>query len=471
MERVRFEVPAVKKWLILLGVVLLVVVIWYFARRQTFTPPWAEPKFGKVIRGDIKVPITASGLIHPAQEVEVKPEASGIIQELPVVEGTYVHKGDAIAIINPEDEQRLRDRAKAEFDRSKAMLDQAEVAVERAAVGIDAAKAHLEEITAQGEVVAFELKKIEDALKAGKVDIYSEQQVHDTRAQYRMNVSQQESARIAIRSAELSKDDAATVVASQQATVEATRKALEDEDSRLRKTSVLASLDAIVTKVSVQPGMLVQSGTASIMGGTALMMLADVSQKKVIAKLDEADYGRVLNISPIDALPDMPELREVARQDAEQLAKRSGTVRITVDAFPDKSFEGRIERVEPQGKLNVGSSIIQFDVHVEITDPQRHMLPLGAQAQVEFTVESAVGVLCVPAESVKTFEEQRGVWVKRPPESGADEKFGKKFVPCRFGISDGEHTELVAVLGEGHLKEGDEIYTKLPQTAAEMQHD
>ncbi len=461
-----------KKWLILLGVVALVGVIWYFARRQTFTPPWAVPKFAQVTRGDIKVPITAAGLIHPAQEVEVKPEASGIIREMPVVGGTFVHKGDPVAIINPEDEQRLRDRAKAEFDRSKAMLDQAEVAVERAAVGIDAARAHLEEITAQGDVVAFELKKVEASLdKEGNSQIYSQQQVHDIRAQRRMSVSQQESARIAIRSAELSKDDAATVVASQQATVEATRKALEDEESRLRKTTVLASLDAIVTKVSVQPGMLVQSGTSSFMGGTSLMMLADVSQKKVIAKLDEADYGRVLNISPIDALPDMPELREVARQDAEQLAKRSGTVRITVDAFPDKSFEGRIERVEPQGKLNVGSSIIQFDVHVEITDPQRHMLPLGAQAQVEFTVESAIGVLCVPAEAVKTFEEQRGVWVKRPPEPGSDEKFGKKFVPCRFGISDGEHTELVAVLGEGHLKEGDEIYTKLPQTAAEIQHD
>ena len=154
----------------------------------------------------------------------------------------------------------------------------------------------------------------------------------------------------------------------------------------------------------------------------------------------------MLNISPIDALPDMPQLRQVAQEDAEQLEKRSGTVKLTVDAFPDKTFEGRIQRVEPQGKLNAGSSIIQFDVHVEITDPQRHMLPLGAQAQVEFTVESATGALRVPAEAVKTFQDQRGVYVKKSPEPGSSEKFGKHFVPCRFGISDGEYTQVIEVL-------------------------
>ena len=143
---------------------------------------------------------------------------------------------------------------------------------------------------------------------------------------------------------------------------------------------------------------------------------------------------------------------------------RSGQVRITVDAFPEEEFEGRIERVEPQGKLNAGSSIIQFDVHVEITDAKRHMLPLGAQAQVEFTVESAADAWLVPAEAVKTFEDKRGVWVKAPPAAG--EQFGKRFVQCRFGITDGEHTQVVSVVGEAELQEGTEVYTKLPQETA-----
>lgn len=457
-----------KKWLVLLGVVGLVVVGWYFARQRTYTPPWAMPKYGKVTRGDIKVPITAAGLIHAHEVIEVKPEASGEITEVPVVEGTFVRKDDVLVVLDPDDEQRFLDRALADFDRAEALLTQANVAVQRAQVNIDSARARLEEIAAQGQMTGFELSKMEASLDAdGNSARYSQQEINDIRARDRMNRAQQETARIAIRSAELAKQDTEAVVKSQQATVESARKVLEDAEERLRETTVRAPRDSIVTQVFVKSGMLVQSGTQSLMGGTQLMILADVTKKKVIARLDEADYGRVLDISPVDALPDMPRLREAARQDAEQLEKRSGVVQITVDAFPDKEFEGRIERVEPQGRLNVGSSIIQFDVHVEITDPQRHMLPLGAQAQVEFTVESATGTLRVSAEAVKTFEDQRGVWVKTPPEPGSGERFGKKFVPCRFGISDGEYTQVIAVVGEGQLDEEAEVYTKLPRDVDE----
>jgi HlyD family secretion protein len=455
-----------KKWLILFAVVALVVVVWYVARGRTYTPPWAQPKMGVVSRGDIKVPITAAGLIHARQVIEVKPEASGIIIEVPVVEGTFVRKGDPLLVINPEDEQRARDRAKADFDRSEAMRTQASVAIERAAVSIENSKAQLDQVSAQASMTRYEYEKIHASVdKTGRSQLYSDQQVHDIDAQDRMYQAQVDSARIAVRTAELTKEDAIAALKSQEAVVEAARKTLEDADVRLRKTTVLATQDAIVTQVFVKAGMLVQSGTSSFMGGTQLMNLADVSKKKVIARLDEADYGRVLSISPVEALPDMPELRSVAQADAEQLSKRSGVVKLTVDAFPDKTFEGQVVRVEPQGKLNTGSSIIQFDVHVEITDAQRHMLPLGAQAQVEFTVESAVDTLRVPAEAVKTFEEQRGVWVKRPPEAGSSDKFGKKFIPCRFGISDGEFTQVLGVSGDHELKVDDEVYTKLPQEA------
>lgn len=453
-----------KKWLILLGAVAVVAGIYYVARQQRYEPPWAQPKLGKVTRGDIRVPITASGLIRANQEVELKSKASGRIIDVPVVEGMYVKVGQPVARLDPDDEQRRLDRAQADFDRAEALLTQAKVAVERAAVSIESAKARAEEISAQGEIAKFELQKVEELAARGQA---SAQQLNDARAQYRMSLAQQESARIAITSAELAKQDAETAVASQQAVVNSARKTLEDSVQRVKETTVLAPVDAIVTEVFVKPGVLVQSATEGFTGGTPVMRLADVSKKMVIARLDEADYGRVLNISPLDALPDMPQLRETAAQDAEQLAQRSGTVTLMVDAFKDDTFTGRIVRVEPQGKLNAGSSIIQFDVHVEVTDEKRHKLPLGAQAQVEFTVESAIGALRVPAEAVKMFEGQRGVYLKTPPTAGSSERYSKKFVPCRFGISDGEYTQVISVLADGRLNEGDEVFTKLPEEPGE----
>jgi multidrug efflux pump subunit AcrA (membrane-fusion protein) len=454
-----------RKWLILLAVVGLIVVVWYFARQQRFEPPWAKPKLGEVTRGDIRVPITASGLIHADKVIEIKPEASGEVTAVSVVEGDFVNRGDILVVLDPTDEQRMVDRAQAEFERAEAMLTQSQVAVDQAQVSIDNAKARLEELKSQGEITRYELDKIEGWVEGGRADLYSDQQLNDARARHRMNLAQQKSAEIAIRSAELSKQDARAVVQSQEATVRSARRSLEDAEERLSETTVVAPSDTIVTQVYIKEGMLVQSGTQSLTGGTPLMTLADVSKKKVIARLDEADYGRVLDISPLDALPEMPGLREAAAQEAEELEQRTGVVKITVDPFPEREFQGRIERVEPQGKLNVGSSIIQFDVHIEITDPDQQMLPLGTQAQVEFTVESATDTLRVPAEAVKTFEEQRGVWVKTSPQAG--ETYGKRFVPCRFGISDGEFTQVVAVLGDGELKVGDEVYTRLPQDVDE----
>jgi len=458
-----------KKWIILLVCVLAVAAVYMYASKQQYTPPWLEPKTAPISRGDIKVPITATGLIQPNQEVELKPEATGIVLNVNVVEGSFVHQGDPIVVIDPNDERRLRDRTKAEFDRARALLKQSQVAVERADVAIASAKAHLEELGAQISMTAYELEKIERTIgKDGRSRDYSDQQIHDVRAQYAVSMAQKQSADIAVRSAELAKEDAEAVALSQEATVESVRKQYEDTESRLSKTTVMAPLDGIVTLVYIKPGMLVQSGRDSFAGGTPLMKLADVSRKKVIARLDEADFGRVLNISPIDALPDMPGLRQAAQEDAEQIEKRSGEVRITVDAFPDRNFAGRIRRVEPQGKVNVGTAVVQFDVHVEIDDPNGHMLPLGAQAQVEFTVESATNALRVPAEAVKSQQEQKGVYVKTVPSPG--EKHGKKFLPCRFGISDGEFTQLIAVVGPGELKEGTEVYTKLPATN-ESEHE
>ncbi len=459
-----------RKWIILLAVVGLVVIGWYFARQQQYRPPWAMPKFGEVTRGDIKVPITAAGLIHAEQVVEVKPEASGEITGVRVVEGSYVSKGDVLVVLDPDDEQRTLDRAEADFDRSEALLTQARVAVDRAEANIASSNAHVAELEAQMETTEFALRRMEETLDdRGVSEQYSAQEVIDIRSQARMVRAQVEVARVSVRSAELAKLDAEAAVRSQEATVQSARKTLEDAQERLRETSILAPQDGIITQVFAKPGMLVQSGTQSLTGGTPLMVLSDVAKKKVIARLDEADYGRVLNISPLEALPEMPGLRAAAEEIATDVAGRSGIVRVTVDAFPEDIFEGRIERVEPQGKLNTGASIIQFDVHVWINDEQAHKLPLGAQAQVEFTVESATDVVRVPAEAVKNLAGQRGVYVRTQPDVAAGEEYGREFVPCRFGISDGEFTQVIEALGDHELKAGASVYTKLPKDTDEDQ--
>jgi len=450
-----------KKWLILLLVVAAVVATWWYIRTYSrFTPEANRPKFGKLTRGDITVPITAAGLIEPEQRLEVKSKASGEIIELRVAEGDYVREGDVLAVLKRDDEARNVDRAKAELDRTKALLAQAREGPPKADASIASSQARIKELVAQSTMTEFELNKIRD-LRENQID-YSRQQEVEAEARHAMVLAQIEAARAALTTAESSKKEAEANVQGLEASVQAAEKTLEDAEERLEETTIVSKHNAIVTDVLVEKGMLIQSGTTSLTGGTIVMILADVSTKKVIARVDEADYGRVLDISPVTARPDMPGLRDAALKGAEDIATRSGDVTLLVDAFPDEEFTGQITRVEPQGKLNAGASVIQFDVQVEITDDQRYKLPLGAQAQVEFTVESALNVLRVPAEAVMTYMDQRGVWVKVPEGEGVDGS-DRRFVPARFGITDGANTEIIEVRGTPALKEGDEVFTRLPR--------
>lgn len=453
-----------RKWLILMGVVGIVLAGYWALRQQRIEMPWDKPQTDKVTRGDIAVPITASGLIEPKNRFEIKSEASGEVIETPVRPGDFVHPGDVILVLKKDEEQRAVDRTKAEVDRAQALLAQSKINVRKARAAADSADATVERLTAEkrraDEDLKYERQRNADVGTSHQALMIMETNAASAAAQLRVAEANRASAQESI-------GDAEQAVHVQDAFLEAAQKTYEDALDRLDKTTLHSRHDAIVTKLEVGRSMIVQAATGSFMGGTSIMELADVSEKLVRVRIDEAEYGRIVAISPVEALPAMPELREsIARDevDKEKAAiERTGKVRISVDAFRDENFEGRITRVEPQGRVNAGSSIIQFDVYVTITDKNAYKLPLGAQAQVEFTVDRAKDVLRVPNEAVKRLDEQPGVWVKAEASESSKERHPRKFIGCRFGITDGEFTEIRGVLDGKKLTEGMEVFTKLPK--------
>ncbi len=454
-----------RKWIFLVVVVAVIAAIWYYMRTYVrYIPEWDKAKFGKVTRGDLRVPITASGLIEPDQRIDIRSKASGEVIDVKVVEGDYVRKDDVLVLLKKDDEERQRDQAQAALTRMQALLAQAQVAVEQAEQNIITADARVAEIEGNAEIIKFELERQRDFAKR---QVGTSRELITAEARWKINEAQLAAAKANAQTARNSLKDAGQSVTIQEAAVDEAQKQLEDAEERLRETTIRAPQDAIVTDVHVSVGNLVQSATRGLTGGTPVMELADVSKLKVVTRVDEADIGRVRKIAPPASLPEMPGLLEAVRQDQETLEKRSGRVKIIVDAFPDDTFEGQIERVEPQGKRTQASAIIQFDVHVEVTDEQRNTLPLGTQAQVEFTVESVADTLLIPAEAVMTFQDERGVWIKTPPPPGSVDPFGKKFVACRFGITDGAHTQLIAPVGGEPFTPGQEVFTKLPREREE----
>jgi RND family efflux transporter MFP subunit len=130
---------------------------------------------------------------------------------------------------------------------------------------------------------------------------------------------------------------------------------------------------------------------------------------------------------------------------------------VTVDAFPDEHFNGKIARVSPV--LDPTTRTAQIEV--EIANAQFRLKP-GMYAKVHFTVERHPNTLVVPTNSVVDLGGKRGVF---KPTTGANGETAK-FHPIQPGLSDEKFVEVASGLDEGDrivstgagaLREGDKI--------------
>ena len=444
-----------KKTVITVFILLVVVSGWWYVRNNLYiTLSELEGETALLHRGDITIPITASGKIVPLWRKEIKSKASGKVDLLPVKAGDLVKKDGLLVQLDPVDEQRNRDRFKAEYDRAKIALERAKVAVEDAKTeGIATADATAEEIKANLDRGRYVKQKTE-RLKGEDQSSKDEWNLVCTRvasleAQYKVAVVRATQSRTAVKYAEL--DRAAT-----EAAYTSAEAAWLDAEQRLKETRVLSPSDGMVTTIETRPGQMIQSGTQSLMGGTILMYLANVSEWFVEARVDEADIGRVIDLAPTGARPGhrRATIKPVSFGDPGPVPVGS-PVKVTVEAYPGEEFTGEIDQVYPEPDSL--SNVVTYTVKIRITSENRNMLMLGMQADVEFTAESSINVVLVPHEAIKRGPSgELGVWVPVRGDDSREQK--RRFVKVEFGLDNGIDAEATSDLGSVT-----EVYTKLPK--------
>jgi len=133
-----------KKFFKILGLILLVGVF-VFTIYYLYAKSQEKPKVFKTEQPmvtDIIKKTVATGSVVPRKEIEIKPQVSGIVDEIYVEAGNKVNEGDRIALVKiipnmvslNNAENRLRqakislDNAKLDFDRNKELLDQKVIA-------------------------------------------------------------------------------------------------------------------------------------------------------------------------------------------------------------------------------------------------------------------------------------------------------------------------------------------------------
>jgi HlyD family secretion protein len=166
-------------------------------------------------------------------------------------------------------------------------------------------------------------------------------------------------------SALLDYSDAKSQVVNAQVAVDNAKIQLEDTDIRAPVTGTIIELD-------VERGAVIASATSNVSGGTTLLKMANLDLIQVNTLVDETDVGKVQ-----------------PGQDAS----------VTVDAFPNRTFDGTVLKIEPQAQVQ--QNVTVFPVLVRIHNENGLLRP-GMNTEVEIHVGQRDSVLAVPNAALRT---------------------------------------------------------------------
>jgi HlyD family secretion protein len=381
---------------ILLPIVIVLIIFAIVGKKQGW--------FGKAVTIKVAVEkaelrsvtetITANGKIQPEKEVKISPDVAGEIVELNVKEGENVVKGQLLCRIKPDIYISQRDRSLAAISSAKARLAQSEAQFVQADLAYKRSKQLFSEQTV------------------------SKSEFEQAEAQYTVAKSEVDAAKYSVISAEAS---------------------LKEANENLQKTSIYAPMTGTVSMLLVELGERVV-GT-SMMTGTEMMRVADLSRMEAQVQVNENDITRV-NVGD--------------------------TALISVDAYLDHKFKGTVSEIANSAKTTGLSAdqVTNFDVKIlvlassyESLLKKGEMNPLrpGMSASVDIQTETRKNVLCVPIQSVTTRTDTTKIQVAPTAENirtllfTTDGKYAFA-KDVKTGIQDNSYIEVLS-----GVKEGDEV--------------
>ena len=263
-------------------------------------------------------------------------------------------------------------------------------------------------------------------------------------------------------------EDYKTALDVAQATYEATgaqlsqsRASLQEARDNLAKTRLVSPISGRVTRLAVEEGEVAVPGTFSKETGL-LMTVADLSVILAKVQVDETD---VVRLTPDDS------------------------VEVTIDAYQDTTFVGRVTRVSHSAQLtptqtSSGSNdrAVDFDVEITLQDPPEDIRPdLSCTARVVTDTRSSA--LSIPIIALTVRDHERVPNENSPPADTLKPKRRNReaegvfvvrdgvatFRPVKVGIAGDEYFEVLDGVRDGEtivggtyqairdLKDGDRV--------------
>ncbi len=411
-----------------------------------------EGKTEKVIRGDLTLPINATGEIRPSRRIEIKSEASGEVLEIARHAGDRIRKGDLLIRLQRDDEERTVNRATLDLEIAAAKLQEARLVLKQTqTVDLRRMESVADQLKENVRLAVYRLNKLKELPEHQR----NAEELLQRETTYNSQLAQLDGAKADVEKVKIAVPRAEQVVKQALATHESMKNNLADAQKRLSKTEIVSPIDGIVADVRIQIGEVIQGGKTTLTGGTVLVVLLDVNRLIVRAEVDESDIGRVLTIAPKWATPGHPD-SEIMPEDIRKAAEMIEHLpSISVESFRDEEFEGVIERIFPEPKTLQG--VVTYLVDVVITSDNRSRLLPGMRADVKFTSEHVSNVVLCPNEAIREGPGGK-LGVHIPVKTSDPTERETKFIACKFGLDNGSYSEV-----RDGLQEGMAVYTKLPR--------
>jgi HlyD family secretion protein len=432
---------------ILLGVITLLLVVAVVKNKSKAKGEKVSAE--KVEKRTIKEKVSASGKIFPEKEVKISSDVSGEIVELYIEEGDSVTAGQLLVKINPDTYQSQVERGVASVNNSMAQVANARAGIERNKALLTQAKAQKEQIEAQITNSRAIHKRNIGLHNDG---IISDSEFDTSLSNLKALEANLRSATANVKSSEANLESAIQSAKAAEYNVKSAEASLEELRSTLRKTTIYAPSNGIISMLNVEKGERVV-GT-SLMTGTEMMRIANLDAMEVQVDVSEND---VLRVSLMD------------------------TVEIEVDAYIDRKFEGFVTEIANSASNTATASlttdqVTNFVVKIRInpdsyadlvTKDNRSPFRPGMSASVEINTRTENDALSVPIQAVTTREKEEN---KKKGKTKKDKKDidsnelreivfvckgdSAKVVEVKTGVQDDDYIQILS-----GLQVGDEVVT------------
>jgi RND family efflux transporter MFP subunit len=260
----------------------------------------SRPKEAVVEQRDIRFSVPAAGEIGPAEQVSVKPEINGRIDQLPVDIGDDVKKGQLLFKLDDKELQNERASAATEVQRANLQLGQAE-------------------------------RNFKRAQELYEENLIAKELFENSRTEYEL----------AKNALERSQRDLAII------------------DERLTKTTVKAPFDCTILTRPVSIGQAV-SGSGGFNSGTEVLTIADLNNLIINAHINQADITRLKQNQEVDVQVEaVPGLTVIGK--VERIAPQA-TIRNNIKGFAVRILLTNADkRIRPGMTANIKIPVASAD--------------------------------------------------------------------------------------------------------------